>query len=130
MSRRDHYYIGEDGKGRYPNLNVLQGDLDRLSELTGSYVADGDDDLGQATARIPDETQRREAEELLRRLSPVIGPQIDAISAALSGPRQRAALYLNHPRAAPERRPDGVFTPRTPGIPHGTTAVRRQDGHA
>ena len=86
MSRRDHYYTGEDGKGRYPNLYVLQHDLDRLSELTRSHVADGDDDLGQAVARIPDETQRREAEELLRRLSPVIGPHIDAISAALSGP--------------------------------------------
>ena len=130
MTTRDHYYIGEDGKGRYPNLHVLQRDLDRLGELTGSHVADGDDDLGQAAARIPDETQRREAEELLRRLSPVIGPQIDAISAALSGPRQRAALHLNHRRAVPERRPDGVFTPRTPGIPHGTTGARRQDGHA
>ena len=97
MSRRDHYYIGEDGKGRYPNLYVLQRDLDRLSELTGSHVADEDDDPGQAAARIPDETQRREAEELLRRLSPVIGPHIDAISAALSGPRQRAALHQNQP---------------------------------
>ena len=84
MSRRDHYYIGEDGKGRYPNLYVLQGDLDRLSELTGSHVADGDDDLGQAVARIPDETQRREAGELLRRLSPVIGPHIDALSVRLA----------------------------------------------
>ncbi len=86
MSRRDHYYTGKDGEGRYPNLHALQRDLDRLSELTGSHVADGDDDLGQAVARIPDETQRREAEELHRRLKPVIGPHIDAISAALSGP--------------------------------------------
>jgi hypothetical protein len=86
MSTREHYYTGEDGKGRYPNLHTLQRDLDRLHELTAPQITDGDDDLGQAVARIPDETQRREAEELLRRLKPVIGPHIDAISAALSGP--------------------------------------------
>jgi len=86
MSRRDHYYIGKDGKGRYPNLYVLQHDLDRLSELTRSHVADGDDDLAQAVARMPDEPNRQEAEELISRLRPVIGPNIDAINAAIADP--------------------------------------------
>lgn len=83
MNTRDRYYVGEDGEGRYPNLHALERDLDRLSELTRSHAADGDDDLAQAVARIPDETHRQEAEELLRRLGPVIGPHIDAINAAL-----------------------------------------------
>lgn len=86
MSTRDDYYIGKDGKGRYPNLYVLQHDLDRLSELTRSHVADGDDDLAQAVARMPDETNRQEAEELISRLRPVIGPNIDAINTAIADP--------------------------------------------
>ena len=86
MNTRDRYYVGEDGEGRYPNLYVLQHDLDRLSELTRSHVADGDDDLAQAVARMPAEINRQEAEELISRLRPVIGPNIDAINAAIADP--------------------------------------------
>ena len=76
MSRRDHYYIGEDGQVRYRNLYGMGVDLDRLRELTGPYIAGEDNnDYTPAVARIPDETQRREADELLSRLTPYIGPK-------------------------------------------------------
>ncbi len=86
MSTRDHYYIGEDGKGRYRGSYGIGRDLERLHELTDPFIAEGDNDLGQAVARIPDETQRHEAGELLSRLTPVIGPHVDAINAATQDP--------------------------------------------
>lgn len=71
--------------GNYPTLGTISHDLDRLQQLTRPYADDADDDLGQAAARIPDEARRREAEELLRRLRPVIGPHVDAINELFSG---------------------------------------------
>jgi hypothetical protein len=87
MSTREHYYTGEDGKGRYRNLYGMGLDLDRLRELTGPYIADGDsDDYAPALARIPDEAQRQEAEELIGRLTPFIGPKQDEAIAATQDP--------------------------------------------
>ena len=87
MSTREHYYTGEDGKGRYRGIYGMGLDLDRLRELTGPYMADGDnDDYAPALARIPDETQRREAEELINRLTPYIGPKQDELNAAIQDP--------------------------------------------
>ena len=88
-SPRDRYYPGEDGQGRYPALEAMDRDLERLGELTRAYVTDEKEDLGVAAARIPDEDLRREAEELLSRLKDAIGPDPespDAISETLAEP--------------------------------------------
>jgi hypothetical protein len=76
-------------RAHYRNLYELGRDLDRLRELAGPHIADEDDDAGQAIARIPDETQRREAGELLSRLAPIIGPHSDEINAAIPSPGDR-----------------------------------------
>jgi len=85
----DQFYPGEDGRGRYPALEALDRDLERLGELTRAYVTDEKEDLGVAAARIPDLDLRREAEELLRRLKDAIGAAsdgLDAISETLAEP--------------------------------------------
>jgi hypothetical protein len=64
----DHHYISERGTGHYPAIEGLARDVERLRQLTRPYVADGDDDLGQAVARLPGEDARREAGELLTRI--------------------------------------------------------------
>ena len=64
-------------------LETIERDLDRLGELTGPYVTDPKEDLSAAATRIPDADQRREAEELLDRLRPVIEPHLDAIEQGL-----------------------------------------------
>ena len=76
----DHYYISEHGTGHYPAIEALARDIDRLRQLTRPYVADGDDDLGQAVARIPGEDARREAGELLTRIRSLSRSSPDAIS--------------------------------------------------
>jgi len=89
---REHYFPGEDGQGRYPALEAMDRDLERLGELTRAYVTDEKEDLGVAAARIPDKDLRREAEELLSRLKDAIGPapenpeSLDAISETLAEP--------------------------------------------
>jgi hypothetical protein len=86
---RDQYFPGEDGQGRYPALEAMDRDLERLGELTRAYVTDEKEDLGVAAARIPDKDLRREAEELLSRLKDAIGPDPDgpdAISEMLAEP--------------------------------------------
>jgi hypothetical protein len=83
---RDEYHPGADGQGRYPALEAMDRDLERLGELTRAYVTDEKEDLGVAAARIPDEDLRREAEELLSRLKDAIGPGPDAISVTLAEP--------------------------------------------
>ena len=86
---RDRYYPGEDGQGRYPALEAMDRDLERLGELTRAYVTDEKEDLGVAAARIPDKDLRREAEELLSRLKDAIGPDPegpDVISETLAEP--------------------------------------------
>jgi hypothetical protein len=82
----DQFYPGEDGPGRYPALEAMDRDLDRLGELTRAYVTDEKEDLGVAAARIPDPDLRREAEELLSRLKEAIGAGPDAISETLAEP--------------------------------------------
>lgn len=63
---------------------MIDRDLERLGELTGPYVTDTKDDLSVAAARIPDLDRRHEAEELLRRLRPVIESHLEAINRAVS----------------------------------------------
>jgi hypothetical protein len=82
----DQFYPGEEGQGRYPALEAMDRDLDRLGELTRAFVTDEKEDLGVAAARIPDPDQRREAEELLSRLKDAIGAGPDAISETLAEP--------------------------------------------
>jgi len=77
-SLSDPYYVDEDGKGHYSTVGALSRDVERLYELTRPHVAAGDDDLGQSVARIPDEDQRREAEELLSRIRSLNRPRLDA----------------------------------------------------
>jgi hypothetical protein len=83
---RDQDHLGEDGQGCYPTLEAIDQDLERLGELTGSHVTDAKEDLSVAAARIPDDDERREAEELLRRLRPVIEPHLDTIEQASPDP--------------------------------------------
>ena len=82
----DRYYPGEDGQGRYPALEAMDRDLERLGELTRAYVTDEKEDLGLAAARILDLDLRREAEELLSRLKDAIGAASDAIGETLAEP--------------------------------------------
>ena len=82
----DRYYPGEDGQSRYPALEAMDRDLERLGELTRAYVTDEKEDLGMAAARILDLDLRREAEELLSRLKDAIGAVPDAISETLAEP--------------------------------------------
>jgi hypothetical protein len=62
---------------------VLGRDLQRLGELTGPYVTDTTADLSVAAACIPDPGRRHEAEELLRRLRPVVESRLEAINRAV-----------------------------------------------
>jgi hypothetical protein len=78
----DHDHVGEEGQHRYPTLDAIDRDLERLGELTGPYVADVREDLSVAAARIPDGAGRREAEALLSRLRAAIEPHLDAIGEA------------------------------------------------
>ena len=80
---QDH--LDEDGQGCYPTLEAVDRDLERLGELTGPHVTDEKEDLSVAAARIPDDDQRREAEEVLSRLRPVIEPHLEAIDQAFPG---------------------------------------------
>jgi len=90
----DRYYPGEDGQSRYPALEAMDRDLERLGELTRAYVTDEKEDLGVAAARILDLDLRREAEELFSRLKDAIGaaqdapeaPGLDAIGELLAEP--------------------------------------------
>jgi hypothetical protein len=82
----DPYDIGEDGQCRAPALEAIDRDLERLGELTGPHVINMTEDLSVAAARIPDDDQRREAEELLGRLRPVIGPHLDTLGEARPAP--------------------------------------------
>ncbi len=75
----------EQGGGCYPTLEAIDRDLERLGELTGPHVTDEKEDLSVAAARIPDDDQRREAEEVLSRLRPVIEPHLEAIDRAGPG---------------------------------------------
>jgi hypothetical protein len=96
----DQFYPGEDGQGRYPALEAMDRDLDRLGELTRGYVTDEKEDLGVAAARIPDLDLRREAEELLRRLKEAIGADpegLDAISETLAEPGTGPLPVLHRP---------------------------------
>jgi hypothetical protein len=83
---RNQYYPGEVGQGRYPALEAMDRDLERLGELTRDYVTDQKEDLGLAAARILDLDLRREAEELLGRLKDAIAEGPDAISETLAEP--------------------------------------------
>jgi hypothetical protein len=86
---RDQYYPGADGWGRYPALEAMDRDLERLGELTRAHVTDETADLSVAAARILDIDLRREAEELIRRLKDAIGPDPegpDVIDEALAEP--------------------------------------------
>jgi hypothetical protein len=93
----DRYYPAEDGQGRYPALEAMDRDLERLGELTRAYVTDEKEDLGVAAARILDLDLRREAEELLTRLRDAIGAALeipDAISETLAEPDTGPYLVL------------------------------------
>jgi len=79
----DQHDAGEDGQGRYRTLQAIDRDLERLGQLTGPYVTDTKDDLSVAAARIPDQDRRHEAEQLLRRLRPVIESHLEAINRAV-----------------------------------------------
>jgi hypothetical protein len=74
----DQYHPGDDGQGRYPALEAMDRDLERLGVLTRAYVTDEKEDLGVAAARILDLDLRREAEELLSRLKDAIGADPEA----------------------------------------------------
>jgi hypothetical protein len=93
------YGPGEDGQGRYPALEALDRDLERLGELTGAYVTDEKEDLGVAAARILEPDRRREAEELLTRLR-------DAIGAVQDGPDAISVTF-----AEPDTGPYPVLIP-------------------
>jgi hypothetical protein len=81
----DQDYRGDDGQTHLRRLEAIERDLEWLGELTGPYVTDLKEDLSAAAARIPDAGRRREAEELLDRLRPVIEPHLDAIEQAGPG---------------------------------------------
>jgi len=81
----DQDHLGADGQGHFPTLEAIEQALERLGELTGPHVIDAKEDLSAAAARIPDDDRRREAEELLHRLRPVIEPHRDAIEEASPG---------------------------------------------
>jgi len=104
---REQYY--PDGQGRYPALEAMDRDLERLGELTRAYVTDEKEDLGVAAARILDKDLRREAEELLSRLKEAIGPDPespDAMGEVLAEPDTGPHLLLTPPGAS-RRRPAG-----------------------
>ena len=68
----DWYPAGEDGQDRLLVLEAIDRDLERLGELTRAYVTDPTEDLSLAVARIPDESRRHDAEDILDRLRYVI----------------------------------------------------------
>jgi len=110
---RDQCYPGEDGQGRYPALEAMDRDLERLGALNREYVTDEKEDLGVAAARIPDKDLRREAEELLSRLKEAIGPGPDAISETLAEPGAGPHPVLA-PRASRRRPAGGQVTQQIP----------------
>jgi hypothetical protein len=110
---RDQYYPGEDGQGRYPALEAMDRDLERLGALTRAYVTDEKEDLGVAAARIPDKELRREAEDLLSRLKEAIGPGPDAISETLAEPGAGPHPVLT-PRASCRRPAGGQIAQQLP----------------
>jgi hypothetical protein len=69
---------GEDGQAA--NLRALAHDVERLHELIRPHVAEGDDDLSQAVARIPGAQRRREAGELLRRIKRLRGSRLNGLA--------------------------------------------------
>jgi hypothetical protein len=101
---QDH--LDEDGQGCHPTLEAIDRDLERLGELTGPHVTDEKEDLSVAAARIPDDDQRREAEEVLSRLRPVIEPHLEAIDQA---PPEAASLPA--PEAADLPSPEAAALP-------------------
>jgi hypothetical protein len=70
----DWYPAGED---RHLVLEAIDRDLERLGELTRGYVTDTAEDLSLAVARIPDESRRHDAEDILDRLRFVIATDFD-----------------------------------------------------
>jgi hypothetical protein len=70
----DWYPAGED---RHLVLEAIDRDLERLGELTRAYVTDTTEDLSLAVARIPDESCRHDAEDILDRLRLVIATEFD-----------------------------------------------------
>jgi hypothetical protein len=110
----DQYCPGEDGQGRYPELEALDRDLERLGELTRAHVTDEKEDLGVAAGRILDLDLRREAEELLSRLRDAIGatpeaPEPPETPEALAAPEAPEAL--SETLAEPDTGPYPVLIP-------------------
>jgi hypothetical protein len=66
--------------GQDTNLQALARDVERLHELTRPHVAAGDDDLGQAVARIPSAERQREARDLLTRIKNLRGSRMDGLA--------------------------------------------------
>jgi len=62
------------------SLEALARDVERLHELTHPHVAEGDNDLSQAVARIPSAEQRHEASELLKRVKSLRGSRMDGLA--------------------------------------------------
>ena len=73
----DWYPAGED---RHLVLEAIDRDLERLGELTRTYVTDTTEDLSLAVARIPDESRRHDAEDILDRLRFVVATEFDESS--------------------------------------------------
>jgi hypothetical protein len=73
----DWYPAGEGGQDRHLVLEAIDRDLERLGELTRAYVTDTTEDLSLAVARIPEESRRHDAEDILDRLRLVIASDFD-----------------------------------------------------
>jgi hypothetical protein len=73
----DWYPAGED---RHLVLEAIDRDLERLGDLTRAYITDTTEDLSLAVARIPDESRRHDAEDILDRLRLVIATEFDESS--------------------------------------------------
>ncbi|MFY9934445.1 MAG: hypothetical protein WAK82_41200 [Streptosporangiaceae bacterium] len=71
---------GDGEGGRAASLQALARDIERLHELTRPHVAEGDDDLSQAVARIPGAQRRREAGELLTRIKRLRGSRMNGLA--------------------------------------------------
>jgi hypothetical protein len=73
----DWYPAGGDGQDRHLVLEAIDRDLERLGELTHAYITDTTEDLSLAVARIPEESRRHDAEDILDRLRLVIASEFD-----------------------------------------------------
>jgi len=71
---------GLDQDGGHPDIETLARAVERLHELTHPHVAEGDGDLSQAVARIPDAGRRCEAEGLLRHIKSLRGSRMDGLA--------------------------------------------------